>query len=648
MDKYRISLAVRQLKITRIVQRVRVDLSACLVCAFGMCSGVVSADPMTLEYAIERAATSNPGVRAAWNKLEASREGVRAAKGGYLPKLDFEGVVGQEQTEDPLDVSSSYDTSSYRFTMTQMLFDGFATRQEVAKQRYTQFATYYEFRQVAEEVALETAQAYLDVLRYRELVSLADESYQSHLRYHKDIKDRVTSGLGRGVDLNQAEARLALAKSNVLTETSNLHDVTNRFYRLVGEFPSDQMQYPDFKTELIPEKREDALLDAYLENPQLNATIEMIRAANADLKGRNAPMMPRLDLRLRKELDENYQGSVGDYDEQAVELVVSYNLYRGGSDSARKRQAKYLKWEAEDTRERVCREVRQTVSIAHNDVRTKTQLLDFLNSNAESIAKARDAYKKQFDIGQRTLLDLLDTENEYFEVKRSLTNAKSEIKLAQLRTLAGMGRLLQSMNAVSFDRDMIGDVDKNRDSREVSLAAKCPVDTPLMPKLNFAKKAPKKQKGPLLSDNDLMKLDVKFKPQSAVLTHDVGAEITKAAKFLCANAGVEVIVEGHTDSQGAASYNQTLSQARAESVRDAIVMECDSARGRISAKGYGEARPISTNETALGRATNRRVELRIRWVNKAQKQSSNTQAESLEKPALLDLKIEAPKPLSKT
>ncbi|VUD68740.1 Outer membrane efflux protein BepC [Thalassocella blandensis] len=571
---------------------------------------------MTLREAIEIAAINNPAVQAAWNALEASGEGVRAAKGGYLPSVDLDAEVGSERSEDPFGQSTSLDTSSYRLTITQMLFDGFSTKQQVAKQNFTKNARYYEFRLVAEEVALQTAQAYLDVLRYRDLVSLANENYQQHMRYHKDIQDRVTSGLGRGVDLSQAQARLALAQSNMLTENANLHDVSARFYRLVGQFPPEDMGFPEISVEKIPPERYDALIQAFAENPELNAAIEYIRVARADLEGRRAPMMPRLDLRLRKQLDDNVNSSLpGEYDEEAVELVLSYNLYRGGSDTARKKQAKFLKWEAEDNRDRVCREVRQTVSIAHNNISVKEQLVGFLEKNLEAISKAREAYKKQFDIGQRTLLDLLDTENEYFEVERTLVNAESEVKLAQLQTLAGMGALLHSLDVESYDRDIVSDMHKDREEREVELSARCPAEGPAMKVIDFKPKVESQSRGLVVTENDLMRLDVKFKPQSATLTHDVGSEISRAAAFMCSNTGVIAVVEGHTDSLGSAAYNLQLSQARAESVRDALIMECDSARGRLNAKGYGESRPVATNETELGRATNRRVELRIKSRN---------------------------------
>ena len=563
----------------------------------------------TLREAVEKAALTHPAVEAAWHALEAADSGVRAAKGGYLPRLDLTAQTGHERTEVPVDVENDYDANSYRLTMTQMLFDGFATKQDVAEQNFLKLVRYYEFRQISEELALETAQAYLDVLRYRDLVKLAEENYLQHQRYHRDIQRRVESGIGRGVDLEQSKARLALAESNLWTEQTNLHDVSVRFHRLVGEFPDDTLTVPEVAASLIPDLRSEAMVIAFNSNPELNAAIEGIRVSRADYRGKKAPYLPRFDLRLRKEYDDNDRGIEGEYDEEAIELVMTYNLYNGGSDKARRKQSKFLMYEAEDRRETVCRNVRQNVAIAYNDIQAKARLLEYLEANAVAIKKAREAYKDQFDIGQLTLLDLLDTENEYFEVSRTLVNARNEYTLAQYRTLAAMGWLLRSMGVSGMTGKLVEKLDLER---EDSLNAYCEPRTPSMstdvPKAIIAP-ASEQIKSARLSDREVMKLDVKFRNGSAEMIGGLNDELQRVADFLCNNASLEGVVEGHTDSRGSAQYNQQLSQARADAVRLALTQACPSATGRLSSTGYGEARPVARNDSEAGRAANRRVEL---------------------------------------
>lgn len=576
-------------------------------------------DVSSIHQAIEHAALNNPSILASWHAFEAANQGVRVAKGGYLPSVDLNGEIGTERIEDTQNFKDTFDTSSVRFTITQMLFDGFATKHEVAKQGFIKLARYYDFKQASEEVALETAQAYLDVQRYRKLVNLAQENLDQHRSYHRDIEERVNSGVGRGVDLEQASARLALAESNLLTEITNLHDVSTRFYRLVGLFPADNIQAVDITKSLIPANRTEALEQAFSSNPQLNASIENIRASQAETRVRNSPMMPRFDLRFRKQIDDNDRGISGQYDEEAIELVMTYNLYRGGSDKARKRQASYLFFEAMENRERICRDVRQTVSIAYNDIESQQRLIGFLERNARSISKARSAYKKQFDIGQRTLLDLLDTENEYFEVRRTLTNAKSELDLAYVRTLAGMGLLLNALDINGVGQDTLEELNFDRSD---DFSAKCPAQAPKMGKVSFNTyntTAKKKQSESVVSsalsnpkpNGKLVNLDVKFGLASTTVPPKAKQDIQEAADILCNNPKAKGLVEGHTDSTGDESYNLALSEARAESVFNDLNARCQTTTEQLKTVAYGELKPIADNNTAEGRRKNRRVELII-------------------------------------
>ena len=198
--------------------------------------GLAAPGSADLQQVVQRAIATNPEVQAAWNGLRASGNDVGVARGNYLPSVDVAAGVGREDLEG--DGRGSYDTDFAELTLTQMIYDGFATRSEVERLDRAKLVRYYELLGASENVALEAARAYLDVSRYRELVGLAQDNYADHLRVFRQIEERALSGAGRGVDLQQISGRLALAESNLMTEASNLHDVTARYQRIVGELPA--------------------------------------------------------------------------------------------------------------------------------------------------------------------------------------------------------------------------------------------------------------------------------------------------------------------------------------------------------------------------------------------------------------------------
>ena len=434
--------------------------------------------PITLQDAVKNAIASNPEVQARWHTFLSSQYEQDVARGGYFPRVDLTTGIGRESLTQPNLPTSTLTRRGAALSLNQMIYDGFSTRNEVAKLAYAKLVRYYEVLNATESTALETTQAYFDVLRYRELSKLAQENYAQHEQVFNQIQQRVQAGVGRRVDFEQAGGRLALAQSNMITEASNLNDVSARYLRIVGELPPGEMLAPGLLKQGIPASVEEALKLAYQGSPAFNAAIENVRSAQAEARGRQANFHPRVDLRARKDIAYNNNGVSGQRDDQVVELVLNYNLFKGGADQAQSRQYAERLNVSKDLREKACRDVRQTLSIAYNDIKNLTRQLGFLDQHQLSIEKAREAYRKQYDIGQRTLLDLLDTENEYFQARRAYVNATYAHAIAHARTLAGMGNLL---SALQVGRDNLPTLKElGQDRWEVDPASQCPAVAPVI------------------------------------------------------------------------------------------------------------------------------------------------------------------------
>ncbi len=402
-----------------------------------------------LNTTIQQTIVSNPQVNAAWNNFSAAGSDVRVAQGNYLPSIDVRAGVGRQDQQN--DGRGSYSSDFAELTLTQMVFDGFATRSEVERLDRTRLIAYFELLGASETVALEAFETYLDVLRFREMVRLAQDNYREHQRVFSQIEERALSGAGRGVDLEQISGRLALAESNLMTEASNLHDVTARYQRIVGELPPQNMSPAPSLADELPSDVSEAVRMAFEGNPDFHAAIENIAVQRAEQDAARAAFMPRLDIQGRTGTNNQDDAIAGRSDEHSIQLVASMNLYRGGSDSAAFDAAATRIEQAVNQREVACTNVRQTTQIAYNDTQRLNEQLRYLNDHRQSIDRVRGAYQQQFDIGQRTLLDVLDSENEYFEASRAYANAEFDLTLAHARTLAAMGQLMQTLEVVRDD-----------------------------------------------------------------------------------------------------------------------------------------------------------------------------------------------------
>jgi len=441
-------------------------LVALLVVAVFPAFGQVSTSPATLKEVAQRAILNSPEVTSKWHAYRAADEETGVARGGYYPRVDLTAGAGRESLRQPTAADRDYTRSGVMLSLNQMLFDGFATRNEVRRLDKARLVRYYELLDASETTALEASRAYLDVLRYRHLVDLAKDNYIQHKATYDQIERRTQSGVGRRVDFEQAGSRLALAEINLITESANLHDVSARYQRLVGTQPAAIVP-PAELNGAIPAQAQIALATLHRKNPALLAATENIEAAQYEIDTRRAAYTPKLDFRARTDHTRNYLGDTGDRRHNVAELVVSWNLFNGGSDRAREKQTIEKKNLAFDLREKACRDTRQTLLIAYNDVLRLKEQTGFNARQVALLEKTRDAYRDQFNIGQRTLLDLLDTENELLAARRANINAETDLSLAYLRTYAGMGTLLeqlglQRLDAATPEQSELADVDPSQ------------------------------------------------------------------------------------------------------------------------------------------------------------------------------------------
>ena len=450
-------------------------LAACVLLVAGTLAHAQNANDEALRQSAQKAVATSPEVNARLNALRASVNAVDVARAGYLPRLDFDAAAGHARdritTRLPVDDSVSY--SGAALTLRQLLWDGQAVRSEVERLGHDKLARWFELVDTTEQVTLEAARAHHDVLRLRRLVQLAEDNYVQHRYSFDQIGNRVRAGVSRGVDMEQAGARVALAESNLAVETANLHDVTQSYLRIVGELPPARVDAPaPLADAALPSSVGEAMTLALRDNAAVSASIENLRAVRSGVSLARSAYQPIVEARVRAGTGRNFDGVLDQKRDVTGELVMSWNLFNGGGDVARVRQGADLVNQAADLRDLACRDARQVASIAYNDTRKYAEQIAALDRNVLSIEKARDAYRQQFDIGQRSLLDLLNSENELYTARRALANAQADLALAQLRTLAAMQRLTTQLGLTRADTPVAQDAASW--SAESDVPARCP------------------------------------------------------------------------------------------------------------------------------------------------------------------------------
>lgn len=426
---------------------------------------VAHAQTFRLEDAASKAVQTNPEVMNKWHQFKASGYERDVSWGRYLPTLDVLYGTAYERRESPLYTSGGerrYNFQNAKATLRQNLFEGFATMNDTKRLEHASMVRFYEMLDLSETAAFEASKAYIDVWRFRQLVGFAEESYATHRVLYEKIRERAESGVGRKVDLETAAGRLALAESNLLTETSNLHDVTARFQRVVGSLPPAEMAAPPAALlgKDFPKDRSSGVSRSLDKSPALKAAFENILSSMRNVEVQKAGYMPRVDAYIEKGQDIRAGGYGTQFGQPSDDtnyttagVTATWNLFRGFQDQSRVRKASEEKNSAKDLREKVCRDVRQNSSMAFNEFSSLTERLQYLDQHMLSTDKAREAFRRQFDIGQRTLLDVLDTENEYYTARRNYLNGEQDLMISQAKYQATAGNLLNTLSLKNLDME---------------------------------------------------------------------------------------------------------------------------------------------------------------------------------------------------
>lgn len=399
-----------------------------------------------LKEVVEKTIASNPDILVEITERQAREQEFFGAEGGYLPSVDVTARYGREESNN----SSTQFTDrwltrrEFGVAARQMIFDGFRTPSEVNRQKSRVNSASHRVFSASENTAARTVEVYLEVLRMQGLLEFANESLTVHERIFDQIKLRTESGVGRSADLAQIEARVALARTNVVTDETNLRDAETNYLRVVGELPKE-LSAPDLQKDVLPGSIEEAVDLAVTNHPVLNIAAADIEAAKAQHETAKANNYPQIDLVVGRTWNDDLDGVRGRNEDITAMIELRYNLFNGGRDLARTQQTAYLINQAKELRNRVYRQVVESIRLSWMAYQTAERQHEFLNAQILETEKTREAYLQQFNIGQRTLLDLLNTENELLDAKRSELNSRYDGMFAYFRVLQGMGKLLENL-----------------------------------------------------------------------------------------------------------------------------------------------------------------------------------------------------------
>ncbi len=420
------------------------------VCAL---SGTVQAG--NLEETIRAALATNPEVGVVKSDRLAVDQELRQARAGYLPSLDVRAAAGPEYTNSvdtrrrssrppDGDAHTTLTRTEAEVKLSQMLWDGNQVRSEVDRQKARVNSASYRVEEAAEFVALNAIEAHLNSMRNQEIVRLNEANIEAHRRIRGQVEQLERGGGGDIADVQQTLARIGSAEASLATAIGDLSDSQASYIQIVGSAPQGLSLEPP-PVAAIPATSDLAADAASLRSPTVQIAASDVDVSAAELRGTRSNFYPRFDVEVASTTGNDLDGQKGSAVDASALLVMRYNLFRGGADIAREREAFHRVNESRAELERSRRKAEEEARFSFSALTAARSRTTALRAKAEAQRRTRDAYAQQFEIGQRDLLDVLDAENELFLARVSLVTAEYTERFAVYRLLAVTGDLLESL-----------------------------------------------------------------------------------------------------------------------------------------------------------------------------------------------------------
>src|SRR5262245_32305075 len=430
--------------------------SILLASAFGILTGTADAAPFTINDALRMAVQTNPSIGEAAANRRATEAELRQVQSTLLPQVRLEASAGPERLNNPATIPLNSITPTLNnnqwvagaqgsIFIRQLLFDGFTSLHEVWRQTARVDAAAARTHERSELTALDASEAYLDVVRYTRLVALALENVAAHRRIFSNVESRFRGGRAGQGDLEQTRERVDAAEVTVTEFRRSLEDARAKFRKVIGIEPYNLRGAGRLPG--LPNSRDQVLAVTLTDNPTIKAAQADQDAAREAFHSSAGAFMPNVALEARGTEGHDTLGFPQHFSQESLKVVATWDIFRGGQDSWKRVETAERYNQTTMAHARLQRDANESVDKAWAARVITADRIVKLTAQVEAARLVITAYSKEYDLGQRSLIDLLNAENTSFNAQVSLISARSVVVFADYQLLAAMGKLLDYVRA---------------------------------------------------------------------------------------------------------------------------------------------------------------------------------------------------------
>ena len=413
---------------------------------------LLSATPATaieLRDAVQAALNTNPEIRQAIHNKEATRAERRQAEGLWLPRISVEGSAGVRELRNPTRRAIGIADETLwpvegSITADQLLFDMGGRSAEIRRQAARTDAAAARIEERSEFVALNVARAYIDYVLQQRLVAIAEDNASFHERLAGDLRTGVSQGSISIADQQQAEERLQAARTRVTEAREDLDTAAIQFQTLAG-VPIDSVTMPPDLSHCLPGTLEESVALARQMNPRVQESLADLSTARELITAARSEMGPRVNLEGTARAGHDIDGFAGRTTDLLGRVVLRWLVFNGGTNRHNVREQQYRADEAHARLFEQTRRAEEDARSAWSRLTNQTRLASELETQGRVSDDLLLSYREQFNVGRRSLLDVLDAQNTRTNVQAQAETARLARLYAQYRLLASTNRLIECL-----------------------------------------------------------------------------------------------------------------------------------------------------------------------------------------------------------
>lgn len=404
----------------------------------------------SMKSAVKRAIRNHPDQLSAQREIAATAYELEATKGSFLPELQGFGEVGVENIYNPNSLSS-FDNGNWNaprqvgVSMSYVLFDGYRRANTVYQQAARLDASIYNLLSASDAIALNTTEAYVDVVRHRDLLRIARQNITRHLDIQRQIKERVRGGKSPISDQFQIEERVFAAKAVKVEIEKALADANAKYRKVVGIKPGRKMRVPTVKG--LPKSLKTLVSRSIANNAEIKTLGKAANAAQYETDASQSVLQPTVSLEGRLAAGADRSGSRGGEREAYLGFKLNWKLYDGGTSSAQTSALAERAGQAQLRRDLKIREVRELSEKSWNSFKKGRERSAILRAQMNANIKIVKNYREEYQLTKRSLLDVLDAERARFNSEFQYISISASYRFAQFRMLATQTKLARYFGA---------------------------------------------------------------------------------------------------------------------------------------------------------------------------------------------------------